>query len=852
MAGWWRKRQGDERPPMDADRWQRVTALVDEAAPMADPRERARFLREACGDDRDLLRHVENLLAFDDESGSLLDAPLMPQVPWSPLATTLEHDGPAIDADFLTSGQRLGPYTVERRLGRGGMGSVFLAVDGNLGRRVALKVIQPTTLDPSSLDTSELHSRFDQERRILAQLDHPGIAKLYDTGQIGANDLEEGGNPGLVGVPYFTMEWVDGVPIDAHCDYHRLDLDARLRLVLQVADALEAAHRGPVVHRDLKPQNILVTHDGTVKLLDFGIAKHLGEQPRHLTKTGRNPMSLPWASPEQVRGRGVTTASDIYSLGVVLYRLLCGHHPYRLDGDHFENLRAVIDKKPLLPSAMAKRSQEVWRGGSPVRILPEEVAVLRATEPQHLARELRGDLDAIVLRALAKAPGDRYRSIGHLAEDLERYLQGHPVSARSGTWIYRLEKFVQRHRRMLIGSGIVTLMMTAVAGITLESRQQVAASLAEQRKAEAEARIADQQAEALESFVRILLRSGRPDINLGNTLETSDILDQARQHMRRYLGDSPTLLASQMEPLGLAFEHLGRYSEARPLLADALRLRNHHLGEHPLTARSLNNLAALDYKAGDSGSAEKLYRLALGLRQRLGQGDEDLARVRSNLAVTLGERGEYDEAESLHQQVLELRLRLFGEDDYDVARSLRSLGVLYYWQSDFERAEPLLRRALEIRRATYGNHDSRVASALSSLGRLLQAKGEFEAAEATLTEALAIRRQRLGDDHHHTALSRKDLADLYFDLGENATAEVLWQTAELRLRVIESPDAWELADAESRLGARLHAAGRFDEAGPCLWESYQRLREVRGKDSIYARQAVERWENAQGIEHAEQ
>ena len=383
--------------------------------------------------------------------------------------------------------------------------------------------------------------------------------------------------------------------------------------MLAVCDALAEAHRNLVVHRDLKPSNLLVTAAGEPRFLDFGIAKELDPlADAAATRTGHQPLTPACASPEQVRGRPVTVATDVYSLGVLLYRLLCGHPPYVLDGDHFENVRTVCEEQPPPPSTRALVAREVWRDGSPAIIPPEETSAARNTDPRTLRRRIEGDLDSIVARALAKDPNDRYRSMEQLAQDLRRHLDGLPVAAHRGDLGYRAVKFLRRHRRRLLAAVLVTAALAIAAAGWLDSQRR-------ERRAAAEAAEAERQAEALTPFARNLVRATDPDASGGRPLTAREILERGRREARRSLAGRPELLAHQLEALGLAYQSLGDLEAARPLLEESLALRRRvYVGDHRLLARGLNNLAALRHVAGDRASAERLYRSALAMKRRLG------------------------------------------------------------------------------------------------------------------------------------------------------------------------------------------------------------------------------------------
>lgn len=800
-------------------RWKQVKAVLEEALER-DPPERALFLVAVCGDDRELQDEVESLLATDTEAGDFLDEPAF---------------GPYRgDLDRPEEGERLGSYRILHEIGHGGMGSVYLAVRADdYEKQVAIKIMGLGTAD-------EIVRRFHAERQILASLDHhPNIAKLLDAGTSAS------------GRPYFVMEYVEGQPIDEHCA--GLPLPKRLELFCAVCEVVHFAHQNLVVHRDLKPANILVTPEGSPKLLDFGIAKIL-DPARHdpaFTEMGLRPMTLNFASPEQVVvGQPITTASDVYSLGVLVYHLLTGRSPYSENEDRSSLEHAVLRVDPRRPSAVAAGQEE--------------------------ARRLAGDLDTIVLHALDKNPERRYASAEQLGADIRRHLDGRPVLARPDTLTYRTGKFVRRHRVGVIVSAAALLMVLGFSvAMTILFRRAV-----EERKRTEQER---GRAESVSDFLLDLFAIPDPSLSRGKSVTAQEVLDRGADRIAKDLGDQPELQAELMDTMGRAYRNLGLYTPARNLLERSLAIRRATLHrDAPQVAESLHALAFLLRKLGDDAAAEPLVREAVEIQLRvLGEKHAETLKGLNNWASILEARGEFGRAETLYRQVLELKRRVLGREHEDVARGLNNLAHLLYAQGDLAAAEPLYREALAIRRKVYGGAPHpEVASSLNNLAALLADWGDEKGAEALYREALDMRRALYHEPHsdvvrscnnlafllksggdlkgaeplYHEALTiaaaipelkhhpdravvLRNYASLLSDTGRSATAEPLAREALGIFRAGQPPSALRVADAESVLGGCLVALGRRAEAEPLLRGSWEVLKAARGESARYREEA---------------
>ncbi len=747
--------------------------------------QRAEKLDQACGNDSALRRELDELLTLEGQADAFLAQPAHDLLP-----------SPSARANSLEE-TRLGPYRLHELLGRGGMGSVYRARrEDDYDKQVAIKVVQRHLLGATTI------ARFHNERQILARLEHPSIARLFDGGT-----TEDGR-------PYLVMELVVGEPIDTYCEHHQLSVAQRLELFAQVCSALALAHRNLVVHRDLKPSNVLVGADGVPKLLDFGIAKLLGDDlSGGLTRTSSAPMTPRFASPEQVRQQPVTTTSDIYALGLLLYLLLTGHLPNELHDCGIEEIaERVVRHQPLRPSTLVRRRHT--RGST----------TATAFDPYRWSRLLKGDLDAIVLQALRKEPQQRYSSVDQLADDLRRHRAGLPVRARRGTTIYRSTKFLRRHRKTL---GVLVVAL-GVAGFWLWSsgRQRLA-----QR----------QRAERVVAVMRELINVADPDRRGGAELTPSLILDRAaRQLDEPELDAEPELRAELGATLGKLYYQLGQIDPALSLLSQSLSTwRGLHPGASSGLAARLNNLGAIHLEALDYAEAESLMDEALAIYQQLGD-LEKAAAIQSNLATTLLYRGAYDAAEALYQSSLETRRQLYGNDDPRIASGLRSLAAALYARGQPTNAVDLLEEALRIRRAEFGPDHTLVASVLDLLGSVRRALGDVWTAEQHYRQALEIFRHRFGDEHFQVAHSERNLSELLLAEGELDTARLLLRRARRKLRQNRPTSDWRWADADSLLGELYRREGRLAEAERCLAPAYQALLDLNGEHALSTRDARQR------------
>jgi eukaryotic-like serine/threonine-protein kinase len=764
---------------INRNRWQKLKEVFNTALTRKG-NERDEYLKKECGTDEELMNEVLALINAYDQPGAFDRS--LEQLKTAAIS---QMDNTGI------LGKQIGPYRIVDELGYGGMGIVFRAerTDGEFEQKVALKLLR------TGFTSDEQIRRFRIERQILATLTHEYIARLYDGGI--TND----------GQPYFVMEYVEGLPIDEYCNTHNLNIPERLRLFLNVCDAVQFAHRKLIVHRDLKPSNILVTNEGTVKLLDFGIAKVLnaGEmfgESKQETQTGLLPLTPAYASPEQVLGEPITTSSDIYQLGIILYELLTGVRPYEVTGrTPGEIERIICDEEPTKPSTVLTKRDS------------SSVSRLRRTASGQLHHLLRGELDTIVMMLLHKEPDRRYNSAEQLAADIKRYLGGKPVSAYPDSWIYRTRKFVRRHGLTVAAVSIIILLLIGY-GITITWHSQRTQLAFEQAQREAE------KAEQVTSFLMGMFEANDPAEALGDTITARVLLERGIEQAEQ-LDDRPALQAQMFDIVGQVYGRLGAYDRAIDLLRHAIDIRNDHYGEmDDETAITKVHLANNIRKTGDYDTAseilekalaiqrtvlepdhrdigftlsilggvrmaqgkledsEKLLRDALTIQRNEYDGDNpDIAETLNILGLLLDQKGKTDDAIPYMQEAVRIRRNLFNADDPRLAMSVNNLAMLYRMSGAYQDAEPLYREALEIKRHIFSEEHPSIAVTLNGLGLVLQDLGRTEEAEPYLREALSIRRQAFGDVHPRVAGSLNNLGNLIEDQGNLDEAAIYLREA---------------------------------------------------------------------------
>ncbi|MDH3457638.1 MAG: serine/threonine-protein kinase [Gemmatimonadota bacterium] len=697
----------------------------------------------------------------------------------------------------------IGPYRLLRVLGEGGMGIVYEAEQRvTVRRKVAVKVMKP------GLDTKEVIARFEAERQALAVMEHPGIAKVLDAG------ATEGGRP------YFVMELVRGQPLRDYADARKLSIRERLELFVRVCHAVQHAHHKGVIHRDLKPSNILVEErEGTAtpRVIDFGIAKATGQRLSEVTLVTQLGQALgtpAYMSPEQAEASGldVDMRTDVYSLGVTLYELLVGRlpiDPAEVGAQGFMYQLLMRESDPPTPSTKYRTLEGEYRSA---------VATFRRTDPSGLRKELTGDLDSIVMKAMEKDRDRRYDAVSALAQDIRRHLRHEPVWASSPNVAYRVRKFVRRHRvGVMAGAAMATGL---VGGSVLATAGMIRARNAE-RNAAAEGAAAREIADFLEGvFV------GSDPYAAPGEITAREILDNGAEKIRTELDGQPETQARLMNVIGNVYGSLGLYDVAASMLESSLALREDlYDGDHPGVAESASDLATLYVQQGEYEKAEPLYKRGLAIRERLHGPDHlDVAESFNNMATLYHERGQFSEAELFLRKALAIREDALGPTDTTVANTLDNLAVVSGILRNNTEAEALFQRALGIRESTLGPDHPDVASSLSNLGAAYWRQGEFSKAEPLLLRALAIWEKRLGPEHLDVANALNNLASNYLDQGRATEAEPLLRRA-LAIREAKlDPDHPLVATSLNNLATLYYTSERVAEAAPLfqtaltIWE----------------------------------
>jgi len=741
---------------MDEKRWNQVQEIFSRAIDL--PSELSRDRRrqsvlELCRGDDAIFTEVMAMVEEDACAHPLLDG-------------GLDHAArTVIDLGRLPSlvQREIGPYRLLRLLGEGGMGVVYLAERTDIGGKVAIKLLRDAWLSPMR------RQRFEIEQHTLAELNHPSIARIYD-----ANVLEDG-------TPWFVMEYAEGLPLNEHLQARHATLRETLGLFCRICEAVQYAHSHAIIHRDLKPSNILVSETGQVKLLDFGIAKHLNlEEAQDRTITGLRLMTLAYAAPEQLVGGPVGLYTDVYALGVLLYQLVAGRLPRRVQAGDAEN---AVDR---------------WSGEKPS-------AVVRRERPE-IARQLNksewADLDVLALKALEPEVGRRYGSAGALLRDLTALLENQPLDARPAEWTYTLSKFVRRNRRGLTAAAAALLLLTAtVVFYTVRLARARDAALREATR-----RLRIQQ------FTENLFDGGDKSAGPAMDLKAVELLDRGRNEAAGLSGD-PEMQADMQETLGGIYEKLGKLDVAEPLLVSSLAQNRQLFGANdPKVAKGLMDLATLRKDQGRFDEAESLARQALAVNRKAQSASRaDLASSLIVLATILEVHGKYDESKAMLDEALRTIPQASG-DSVEKAEVVTELSNVAFYRGHYDESASLSRKALEMDRRLFGEQHPAVADLLNNLGAIEADRGNFPASESYYRQALAIVERWYGPDHPETAANLTALAQTLTPEGRPADAKALLERALAIQQHANGPVRGTAGTTLNQLGILAFQQKNYDEA----------------------------------------
>ncbi len=751
---------------MDVERYERVQRLFLEAVDLPEP-ERHAFLARECGDDGALLDRLQRMLDTDARGGQFLDRDLS------------EIAGDVIRTGGPAAPDRFGPYRITGVIGEGGMGVVYAAVRDDLGSSAAVKVLRDAWVSP------ERRERFAAEQRTLAQLNHPHIARLYDAGAF--DD----------GTPWIVMEYVDGAPLTEYCRSRALSIPDRLRLFRDVCDAVQYAHRHLVLHRDLKPSNILVTKDGQVKLLDFGIAKQLDslDTPAAATMTGLRLMTPAYASPERIRGAAVGIDADVYSLGVILYEVLAGRLPFEVaNRTPGEVEAAILGPDPAKPSSVAA----------------DRAAVGKAAW---------ADLDVLCLTAMHREPERRYATVDALARDIDRFLAGETLEARPDTFGYRLQKFVRRRRREVAAAAVAFAVITGL----------VAFYTVRLTRARNEAVTNATRAGRIQQFILNLFEGGDPDAGPKDDLRVATLVERGVQEART-LASEPAVQADLYQTLGGIYQKLGNFEKSGELLREALdRRKALHGSSSPEVAESLVAQSLLYDDKAQFDEAERLAREGLAMtRRHRPDSDPAVAAAMASLGKVLSDAGKYDDAITALEEAVRLQTVAKAEPQAR-ASSLYEMASAHFYAGRYDQSETLNQQALVLYTQVYGDKHPLVSACLVNLGAIQYERAKYPDAERYYRQAIEITQAWFGRDHYQTAANLTMLARVLNRTPERQVEarEVIGQALAIRERVY-GPKHPRVASTINELGAVALGANRLDEAEQHFLRVVAIYREVYG------------------------
>jgi serine/threonine-protein kinase len=741
---------------MDSARWERLQTLFHDAANLPRGEQRA-FLENACGEDEGLMAEVLAMLEEDAREQCVLDRDM----------GYVAHQ--VLDRCYtaVPDSKEFGPYLIKEVLGEGGMGVVYLAQRKDLGNVVAIKVLRDAWLSPSRRE------RFASEQRTLAQLTHPSIARLYD-----ADTLPDG-------TPWFVMEYVEGLPLTRYCEKHNCSIERRLRLFRQVCEAVQHAHGQAVIHRDLKPSNIFVKLDGSVRLLDFGIAKQVEglDAPKDQTRTVLRLMTPAYAAPEQVRGASVGVHTDVYSLGVILYELLAGRLPF-----DFANLTPaeaasiVADHEPGKPSVAAKAAGD--------------------GRLQQASKAEWADLDVLCLKAMHKDPLRRYRSVEALIRDLDHYLNGEPLEARPDSLRYRVGKFMGRNQRAVgAAAAVFVVVVGVVVFFTVRLARARNAALAEAARTQ-----------RIQTFMMNLFQGGDKQTGPADDLRVTTLIDRGAQEARS-LDAEPAVQAELYQTLGSIYQTLGKLEPADKLITSSLDQRKKLFGaDSPEVAETLMQLAQLRDAQARLDEAEKLARQALEMSKRhLSPAHPQVAKASSGLGKILEDRGDYEQAIAVLEEAMRLQTGS-GDPTPELSETLSELANCHFYAGHYEISNSLNLRALAIDRQLYGERHPHIADDLINLGAIQAETGDYTEAEKYYRQGLDIIQSFYGKDHPETASALTMIARVVIPQNRLGEAEGMLREARGIQERVYGKVHPRVASTLNEMGNIARQQGKFKEA----------------------------------------